>query len=297
MKRILSLDGGGAKGPMQLQALAVLEERTGKRVFELFDLIIGTSVGAINASMLATGKYSAVELLEVMRTEMPKVFKRHKTRYGKYSKETLEKKYAEMFGQFAVMGDAKTKLVITSYEDTEARMHFFKSWEDNDSYLGLFQAVDRSSAAPMYFGPVVDSCRELVWLDGGVSMFNNPSLYSFVESTLLGWDSEEVRCYSVGCGYTENKRSFKDATKRGWISQLMNWWRLKKGGLARATASTVICHGLKALVHLEWWKFNRFDTVIPAKLDAMDKTKYFKEYCEYGKLIGNKLSDNYIKYV
>ena len=80
MKRILSLRGGGAKGPAQVRALQLLEEHTGKRVADMFDLIIGTSVGSINGALMASGKLSAEEILQEMRTTLPKVFKRRRFR-------------------------------------------------------------------------------------------------------------------------------------------------------------------------------------------------------------------------
>jgi hypothetical protein len=293
MKMILSLDGGGAKLPSHLKAIAVLEASTGKPCCELFHMIIGTSTGSIAAAMLSTGKYSAQELLDIVEVELPKVFKRKFSTKHKYSKDALRESFTTLFTKDACMGIAKTKLVITSYEDTQARMHFFKSWEPKDSLLGLFDAVDRSSAAPLFFGPVISYMLNRVFLDGGVTVFNNPSLFAFVEAVRLGWHNEGVHCFSLGCGHTLNTRTFEEATKGGKIRQLFNWWRLRKGGLARATASKVTCDFLKALEALGWWGFTRIDKEISDKLDAMDKFKYFKDYCLMGEDLGEKLDDAY----
>jgi hypothetical protein len=45
--RILSLDGGGVRGMIELSILERLEQRVGLRILirDLFDLIIGTSTG------------------------------------------------------------------------------------------------------------------------------------------------------------------------------------------------------------------------------------------------------------
>ena len=47
--RILSLDGGGIRGLIQIEVLSELERLTGRRIRELFDCIIGTSTGGIIA--------------------------------------------------------------------------------------------------------------------------------------------------------------------------------------------------------------------------------------------------------
>ena len=61
--RILALDGGGAKGFYTLGVLNQLEALLGKGpLCERFDLIFGTSTGAIIAALLGLGK-SVAEIL------------------------------------------------------------------------------------------------------------------------------------------------------------------------------------------------------------------------------------------
>src|SRR5918992_583659 len=50
--RVLAIDGGGIRGLIPALVLAELERRAGRRVFELFDLIAGTSTGGILACAL-----------------------------------------------------------------------------------------------------------------------------------------------------------------------------------------------------------------------------------------------------
>lgn len=47
--KILSLDGGGIRGLIPCAVLAEIEQRTGKPIARLFDVIAGTSTGGIIA--------------------------------------------------------------------------------------------------------------------------------------------------------------------------------------------------------------------------------------------------------
>src|SRR5579859_7479861 len=54
--RILALDGGGAKGFYTIGVLSEIEAMTGRPTWQSFDLIFGTSTGAIIAALLARGE-------------------------------------------------------------------------------------------------------------------------------------------------------------------------------------------------------------------------------------------------
>ena len=53
--RILCLDGGGIRGLIQMAVLGEIERRTGKRIVDLFDWIVGTSTGGIITLALTYG--------------------------------------------------------------------------------------------------------------------------------------------------------------------------------------------------------------------------------------------------
>lgn len=54
--RMLFLDGGGMRGLLEIDILCQIEKRSGRKITELFDWIIGTSIGAIIAVLLVHGK-------------------------------------------------------------------------------------------------------------------------------------------------------------------------------------------------------------------------------------------------
>src|SRR5688500_19321049 len=96
--RILSIDGGGARGMIPAVILKEIESRSGKRISQLFDRICGTSTGAILACALAApekvGKrepmFKASEIVEIYRKLGKSIFSR-----GSFS-DTVEKPIEEL---------------------------------------------------------------------------------------------------------------------------------------------------------------------------------------------------------
>src|SRR5690349_7315370 len=72
-RRILTIDGGGLKGAMPAAFLAEIEEISGQRIVENFDLIAGTSTGGIIALGLALG-LRAAEILDFYLSRGPRIF-------------------------------------------------------------------------------------------------------------------------------------------------------------------------------------------------------------------------------
>jgi patatin-like phospholipase/acyl hydrolase len=72
--RILSLDGGGAKGFYTLGVLHEVEAKAGRPLSDVFDLIYGTSTGSIIGAMLALGM-SVSEVHDLYKEHVPKIMK------------------------------------------------------------------------------------------------------------------------------------------------------------------------------------------------------------------------------
>src|SRR6185436_18000622 len=79
--RVLSLDGGGAKGFYTLGVLKELESMLGPPLYRSFDLIFGTSTGAIIAALLALG-YEVDDIHRLYREHVPSIM-RQRTAHGK----------------------------------------------------------------------------------------------------------------------------------------------------------------------------------------------------------------------
>jgi uncharacterized protein len=132
--RVLSLDGGGAKGFYTLGVLREIEGMIKCSLHQKFDLIFGTSTGAIIAALVALGR-SVKEISDLYEKHVPTVMQKK----GRSEKsQALAKLGDEVFGEdkFDKMktgvGIVTTRWVIerpmifkTSIEQTHGRMGTF----------------------------------------------------------------------------------------------------------------------------------------------------------------------------
>jgi patatin-like phospholipase/acyl hydrolase len=93
--RVLSLDGGGAKGFYTLGVLKEIEGFLGCPLYKRFDLVFGTSTGAIIAALVALG-FEVDQIHDLYRRYVPEIMKL-KTASDK--SKALEKTAAEVFGE------------------------------------------------------------------------------------------------------------------------------------------------------------------------------------------------------
>jgi hypothetical protein len=224
-KRILALDGGGIRGALSLGFLERIErllrdryENPDFRLRDYFDLIGGTSTGSIIAAALAVGMEVA-ELQEFYRTLGPAVFSRRSRHVHKleawFDAGRLE---AELHGHLGEMtlGDETITTglcIVAKRADTRSTWPLInhpdgRFYADNRD-IPLRKAVRASTAAPALFRPeALDVGQEEIgaFVDGGVSMANNPSMLLLLVATLRGfpfhWETGEDRLLlaSVGTG-------------------------------------------------------------------------------------------------
>ncbi len=104
--RVLSLDGGGMRGLIQLEILFEIEKLTGKRIVDLFDWIIGNSIGGIMALALVYADMDLNRLRKLYFRIKDDVFSSR--RIGGYNTKALENILQEKLGTELKMCDIQT---------------------------------------------------------------------------------------------------------------------------------------------------------------------------------------------
>jgi hypothetical protein len=228
--RLLSIDGGGLKGLIPAEALVEIETQlnriTGSSVplSDRFDLIGGTSTGAILAAGLALG-LKATDLRDFYLNYGKQIFTKvilPERWWHSYPSGPLEQHLKDVFGETTTLGSNKlrTNLLVVSKNVTQGTTWFFTNnpkgkYFTNNRALPLWQIVRASTAAPTYFPPQTIAVpndagqpQQYEFIDGGVSSYNNPSLQVFLEATdpnyQFGWPSgaDNLLLLSLGTGYS-----------------------------------------------------------------------------------------------
>jgi uncharacterized protein len=243
-KRMLALDGGGVRGIVTLQYLDRIEAELRRRLgnpglvlSDYFDLVGGTSTGAIIAAAIALG-FPVAEIQRQYLELANLIFRKPWYRVGafipKFGDRDLRKALQETYGAATTMASDRLKtglLVMTKRMNTRSPWPLTNNPADpyfaprpgarrvgNGSML-LWQIVRASTAAPHYFRPetvvvgrtldpatgsTVEEHGEFV--DGGVSTANNPSLellkVALLNGFALRWPAgaERLLLVSVGTG-------------------------------------------------------------------------------------------------
>jgi len=223
--RILSLDGGGAKGFYTLGVLKEIEGMLGCPLCDRFNLIFGTSTGAIIATLVALG-YSVDDIHDLYKKHVPSIMKASSAK-GKSA--ALARLTHEIYGG-KTFTDFKTRIgVVTTKWVTEKPMIFKGDISQAHGRKGTFKpgfgvsiadAVQAScSAYPFFTRKTVhtEAGDDIELVDGGYCA-NNPTLFAIADATAaLNISPSDIRVVSIGVGvYPEPK-------PKNWI-----FWAAKK---------------------------------------------------------------------
>ena len=262
--RVLSIDGGGMRGIYTAAYLEALERSFAERreqpqgvdVGKAFQLIVGTSTGAIIGCGLAKG-VSPSEMVQLYRNHGPMIFPkrmpsalnwdlliqlRKRPTYLECGNEALKDALTQVFEQTTirqVWEQRAIALAVPAVNMSTYRPWVFKTPHDpksdhrDDNYT-LADICLASSAAPLFRSlaaidqPGGDSCD--IFTDGGL-WANNPVVVALVEALrILGDRDEEIEIFSLGsCGKPEGEVIRRDQIHRG----LLEW---KFGGEAAKVA-------------------------------------------------------------
>jgi hypothetical protein len=243
-KRLLALDGGGIRGLITIEVLAELERMLREqlergsdfRLAEYFHYIAGTSTGAIIATCLSLGM-SVDEIRAFYLANGEAMFDKasllQRFRY-KYEDDRLAEKLREVFNTYlsqderragksdvtlgspalrtlllVVMRNATTDSPWPLSNNPNAKYNA-RDRKDCNLDIPLWKLVRASTAAPTYFPPEELRLGEKAFLfvDGGVTTYNNPAFLLFLMSTLgeyrLGWPTDPSRTLLVSIGTGTN---------------------------------------------------------------------------------------------
>lgn len=234
--RILSIDGGGMRGIIPATTLVYIEKKLQQetknlnvRLANYFDLIVGTSTGAIlggflvvpnaQSPSLITKKYTAQQALDFYVKEGYSIFNASKKRgmavrrlfnATTYKPYRLEEIFENVFGELR-LEDIPTPFVATTYDLLTQKAFFFSSLDNqNEERSFLMKDVMRAtSAAPTYFPAAkiqnYHTGKEMYTIDGGV-FANNPALCAYAEAREIRFDkkpfpkAKDMLLLSLGTG-------------------------------------------------------------------------------------------------
>lgn len=219
--RVLTLDGGGAKGFYTLGVLKEIEAMVKCPLHEKFNLVFGTSTGAIIASLISLG-HSVDSILELYRKHVPTVMS-HWTTNGR--SKALKKLVNEVFRD-ATFQDVKTGIgIVTAKWQNERPMIFKGSVAQAHGRVGTFvpgfgvniaDAVKASCSAYPFFNRtmVKTSLGENIELIDGGYCANNPTLYAIADAVqALRCERKNIRLVSVGVGVYPEPRKMRLAKR------------------------------------------------------------------------------------
>lgn len=301
MTRILQIDGGGVRGIIPAIILADIEQKVGKPIHEIFDLITGTSTGSVIGGSLAFGVDAAI-LRDLYLSEVPKLFKRRSLWNPrnwfreKYDRTGFQEKLQIYLGDQTMSG-AKTKYMATAFNLSSQRTHFLKSWDESDAKWSIVDVISWSAlSAALYFGKINESNYDWTFTsaagdtenktgasfqDGGQGI-NNCTLGFDLDECLANDWRDDVFIFSIGTGQVEMYMPYSKTAKTGYVKQMIDF-------IFQARDESVKSQFLAAKYvtdHRNDYNLCRLDVSITKKQEPLDSVKYIDEY----EKIGNELS-------
>ncbi len=195
---ILALSGGGYLGLHEAVLLRELERALHKPIGEAFDLICGSSIGAVAAMAIAAGT-PARDIEAGFLEHGARIFPGSRWRAirplayvanirymfrSRYRGEAIAETVNAIIGEKCTMGMARTRLVIpvinasTGQLEVMKTSHSARNWYYADMLMS--EVAMAATAAPTYF-PLAD-LRGQLYVDAGI-FANSPGMFGLHEAT------------------------------------------------------------------------------------------------------------------
>lgn len=225
--RILALDGGGAKGFYTLGVLKEIEAMLGCPLYKRFELVFGTSTGAIIAALIALG-YEVDQIHDLYKEHVPRVMACKSAAAKTAALQSLAK---EVFKE-KTFEDVMTGIgIVATRWMTERPMIFKGSVAQAHGRKGTFKpgfgvsiadAVQASCSAYPFFERkiVVTSAGDKIELIDGGYCANNPTLFAVADATVaMRKERKDIRVVNVGVGiYPDPKPGFLMRIAKKWLA-------------------------------------------------------------------------------
>lgn len=272
--KILAIDGGGIRGVVPAHIIQLMHSKFGINPAKHFDLIAGTSTGAIIAAALAC-EIEPSTIIDLYKKHGARIFHKkwslfpigvRSLLHSPYTHDELSRLLKETFGD-KKLGEVKVPLVLPSTDIGNGCVHVFKSgYSDKftrDPDVFVRDAVIASCSAPTFFDPY--KMRGYLLADGGL-WANNPALTATIEAIhRMSKDPKSLRVLSLGTGH--EKTYYKQSPSLfGW-GFLTRWRRKQFISLILSLQSQAAHNHLKLMLPESQWMRLNFESDKELPLD------------------------------
>ena len=212
--RILAIQGGSLFGTADLEILKVIEEKSGKRIYELFDFIAGSSTGAIISTLLLrpddkTGEpLTAEETLDVYLEFANDVIQapwHHTvlTGNGLFGPKLLNRGriiVAEDLFKDSRFNDLLRPAMFPSFSQKTSGLKVFRNWDETESNVYLRALITAITSVPTVFPAIVLSggSADDDFISDPALILNSPGEMAYLHARTHLQDVEEFVIVSLG---------------------------------------------------------------------------------------------------